>query len=218
MLWIFDGDQFFYDVCMSETDIDAGNNTVFNFNEIQWLTTSMQSWRCGALVHSSFTNSADSAVESTASGGAENSLVDLDVNTILELSAYADNEWRPQGDFITVYPATVFSGENCSGDSSEIVLDLDEDGISTGKKYKKVKNSLTVGQNIQSVYLPADSELELTVVPKRGDLSRQEWKAAYFTVESDVTTAEGEATTCFEIDGIAKDNVKALYLAQVLLD
>ena len=189
MSWIHDGDQFFHDVCMSESDIDTGTNTVFNFNEIQWLTTSMQSWRCGALVHSSFTSSVDSAFESTASGGAENSLVDLDVNTILELSAYADNEWRPQGDYITVYPATVFSGENCSGDSSEIVLDLDEDKISTGKKYKKVKDSLTVGQNIQSVYLPAGSELELTVHPKRGDLSRQEWKAAYFTVESDVTTA-----------------------------
>lgn len=148
MSWINDGDQFHHDVCMSDSDIDTSTNTVFHLSDIQWLTTSMLSWRCGALVHSSFTNSADSAVESTASGGAENSLVDLDTNTILELSAYADNEWRPQGADITVYPATVFSGENCSGDSSEIILDLDEDGSTARKKYKKVKNSLTVGQNI----------------------------------------------------------------------
>jgi len=145
MSWIWDGDQFFYDVCMDENDIDNGNNTVFNFNEIQWLTTSMQSWRCGALVHSKFTDSIDTAIESTASGGAENSLVDLGLNTILELSAYADNEWQPDGDSIEVYPATVFSGENCSGDSSEIILDIEDDGLSTGKKYKQVKKSLTVG-------------------------------------------------------------------------
>ena len=97
MTWIWEGDQFFHDFCMDESDVDTGTNTVFNLNEIQWITT-MQSWRCGALVHSKFTNVPDAMVESTASGGASNSLVDLNENTVLELSAYSDSEWRPSGD------------------------------------------------------------------------------------------------------------------------
>ena len=54
----------------------------------------------------------------------------------------------------------------------------------------------------------------MTAVPVRGDLSKKEWKAGYVTIEADETTAGGEATTCFEIGGIAKDNVKALYLSE----
>jgi len=54
----------------------------------------------------------------------------------------------------------------------------------------------------------------LTAVPVRGDLSKKEWKAGYVTIDADETTAGGEATTCFEIGGIAKDNVKALYLSE----
>ena len=144
MKWILNGDQFFHDFCMDESDIASGSSTVFHFNEIQWIT-SMQSWRCGAQVHSKFTNVPDSMVESTASGGASNSLVDLNESTVLELSAYSDSEWRPAGDNTNnLYPATVFSGTNCTGDSSEIILNTN-DGVSTRSKYSKVEESLTVG-------------------------------------------------------------------------
>ena len=102
---------------MDESDIDSLTSAVFKLSDFQWIT-SMQSWRCGAQVHSKFTNELDSMVESTASGGASNSLVDLNGNTVLELRAYSFIEWRPSGDGTeTIYPATVFSGENCSGDS-----------------------------------------------------------------------------------------------------
>jgi hypothetical protein len=88
-------------------------------------------------------------VESTASGGASNSLVDLDENTVLELRAHHLYEWRPSGDdTYHIYPATVFSGENCSGNSSEIILDTNWDGISTGRYYRDVESKLTIGQNI----------------------------------------------------------------------
>jgi len=56
----------------------------------------------------------------------------------------------------------------------------------------------------------------LIVIPNRGSLGREEWKAAKVTIESDETTAGGEATTCFEIEGIAKDNVRTLYLMENL--
>ena len=39
MTWIWEGDQFFHDFCMDESDVDTGTNTVFNLNEIQWITS-----------------------------------------------------------------------------------------------------------------------------------------------------------------------------------
>ena len=97
-------------------------------------------------------------VESTASGGASNSLVNLNRNTELWLNPYNwPYDWLPSGNFdeMYIFYLTVFSGENCSGDSSEIELDTMYEGITTWGTYRWVEKKLTVGSNIQSVYIPA---------------------------------------------------------------
>ena len=84
-------------------------------------------------------------VDSTASGGASNSWVDIDQNTVLFLQAYYHNWWHPEGDdaLIEFYGATAFSGEWCSGDSIEIWLDRLLDGITTGTRYRDLDSNLS---------------------------------------------------------------------------